>query len=63
MKQFTLRVPENLAKVKRIKEIYKEKIPDAPALLFKILEEQEKRLENVKAKYGDYPLPSLFEKE
>jgi phosphoenolpyruvate carboxykinase (GTP) len=45
LKQFTLRVPENLAKVKRVREICKGKIPDAPPLLFKILEEQEKRLQ------------------
>lgn len=41
---FTLRVPENLAKIARIKEIYA-KIPNAPKAIFEALDEQKKRLE------------------
>ena len=59
-RQFTLRIPENLAKIKRITEIYKTKASDTPAALFKILEEQKKRLEEAKVKYGDYVTPSVF---
>ncbi|OQX54288.1 MAG: phosphoenolpyruvate carboxykinase (GTP) [Candidatus Omnitrophica bacterium 4484_213] len=43
-KEFTLRIDANLAKVERIIEIYKTKIPDAPKILFEILEEQKRRL-------------------
>jgi len=42
--QFTLRVKDNLEKLERIKEVYL-KVPDAPKILFEILNEQKKRLE------------------
>ncbi len=44
-KEFNLRIDENLAKVERIIEIYKTKVADAPKILFEILEEQKKRLQ------------------
>ncbi|MCD6231115.1 phosphoenolpyruvate carboxykinase (GTP) [Candidatus Aerophobetes bacterium] len=62
-KQFTLRIPENLAKIERIVKIYKEKVPDAPEILFKILGEQKKKLEEARIKYGDYVVPALFLRE
>jgi len=62
-KQFTLRIPENLAKIERIVKIYKEKVPDAPEILFKILGEQKKKLEEARIKYGDYVVPTLFLRE
>ena len=43
--QFTIRIPENLAKISRIIEIYKTKVPNAPDILFKVLNEQKRRLE------------------
>jgi len=63
VKQFTLRIPENLAKIERIVEIYKTKVPDAPDILFKILEEERKRLEGTRTEYGDYVTPDVLEKE
>jgi len=45
MKQFTLRVQQNIEKIERITQIYKTKVSDAPRILFDILEEQKKRLE------------------
>ena len=60
VKQFTLRVPNHLAKIERIIAIYRE-IPDIPELLFKVLEEQRERLQQVRAKYGDYIPPMKFE--
>ncbi|UCF71337.1 MAG: phosphoenolpyruvate carboxykinase (GTP) [candidate division WOR-3 bacterium] len=57
MKQFTVRVPENLAKVDRIKEIYETKVSDTPKILFDVLEEQRKRLLDAQKKYGDYITP------
>ena len=59
LKQFTLRVPENLAKIDRIMGIYK-KIPDTPQMLFKLLEEQRQRLNKAREKYGDYISPDKF---
>jgi phosphoenolpyruvate carboxykinase (GTP) len=61
-KQFMLRIPENLAKIERIKKIYENKsqIPDAPKIIFEELEKQRKRLIQAKEKYGDYITPDKF---
>jgi phosphoenolpyruvate carboxykinase (GTP) len=61
--QFKLRVNENLDKIKRIEETYHNKyiVPDAPEILFEVLDRQRKRLNEAKEKYGDYILPDQFE--
>ncbi len=61
-KQFMLRIPENLAKIERIKKIYENKaqIPDAPKVIFEELEKQRQRLMQAKEKYGDYITPDKF---
>jgi len=46
-KQFALRVEKNLAKIDRMMNLYR-KVPDTPGILFKVLEEQKKRLEKVR---------------
>jgi len=46
--QFTLRIPQNIEKIERITQIYKTEVPDAPGILFDILDKQKKRLENAK---------------
>ncbi len=56
-KQFTVRVPENLAKIERILDIYKTKIHGAPEVLFDTLGEEKKRLEELKKEKGDYVEP------
>ncbi len=58
--QFTLRIQENLAKIERIIKIYKEGVPDAPPILFNLLNEQKERLSEAKARYGDYIAPATF---
>jgi len=60
IKQFTTRVPENLAKIERITKIY-EKISDTPKVVFRVLEEQRQRLMEVRRKYGDYIPPGKFQ--
>jgi phosphoenolpyruvate carboxykinase (GTP) len=60
-KQFTIRMPENLAKIERIRKIYKSTVADTPPVLFEILEEEEKRLIKARAKYGDYIPPDKWE--
>jgi len=57
---FTLRIPENLSRIERIREIYKTKVPNTPEILFTALEEQEKRLEEAREKYGYYIPPQKF---
>ncbi|MCP2519146.1 phosphoenolpyruvate carboxykinase (GTP) [Candidatus Aminicenantes bacterium AC-335-K20] len=56
-KQFMIRIPENLAKIERIKNIYETQVPDAPEILFKVLEEQKQRLLKAREKLGDYITP------
>ncbi|WP_456421256.1 phosphoenolpyruvate carboxykinase (GTP) [Thermococcus sp.] len=60
-KQFTIRVPELLAKIDRIEKIYREKVKEVPEELFRVLENERKRLLEAREKYGDYILPSMLE--
>ena len=55
-KQFTIRIPELLAKIERIRGIY-EDIGDVPSEVFKEINAEEKRLKDAKKKYGDYISP------
>ncbi|HDM42954.1 MAG TPA: phosphoenolpyruvate carboxykinase (GTP) [Firmicutes bacterium] len=61
-KQFTLRVPESIAKIDRIEEIYRTKVHDTPDIVFKVMNEQRMRLNEAREKYGDYILPEEFTK-
>ncbi|MGB9960440.1 MAG: phosphoenolpyruvate carboxykinase (GTP) [Candidatus Bathyarchaeales archaeon] len=63
LKQFTIRVPENLAKIERVKSFYREKVSDAPEELFQILDQQRERLLKAKELFGDYVSPENFEEE
>ncbi len=60
IKQFTIRIPENLAKIERITNIYKTKVPDTPHILFEYLDEQEKRLNETVKIHGNYVSPLEF---
>jgi phosphoenolpyruvate carboxykinase (GTP) len=61
--QFTIRVPENLAKIERVQRFYQENVTDTPLELFGILYLQRQRLMDAREKYGDYISPECFEKE
>ncbi len=54
--QFTIRARENLAKINRITKIYST-IEGTPPILFKVFEEQKKRLLDAQARFGDYISP------
>ncbi len=56
-RQFTVRVPEHIAKIDRISNIYKNNIPDTPAQVFAALEAQRQRLLEAKEKHGNYITP------
>ncbi|MDK2853608.1 MAG: phosphoenolpyruvate carboxykinase [Thermococcaceae archaeon] len=60
-KQFTIRVPEFLAKIERIEKIYGD-VGNIPEELFKVLEKERERLLKAKEKYGDYISPFQLEK-
>ncbi len=57
VEQFTLRIPENLAKLDRIETIYRTKVADTPAIFFDTLAAQRDRLLAAQAKHGDYISP------
>jgi len=60
-KQFTTRVPENLAKIERVQRFYQENVTDTPLEMFGILYLQRDRLLKAQAKFGDYISPEKFE--
>lgn len=62
VKQFTIRVRENIAKINRVEKFFKDNVPDAPPELFKILEEQRERLITVQKEFGNYVSPKELEK-
>ena len=57
--QFTIRVPELLAKIERIRKIYSE-MDNVPDELFQELNNEEKRLKESQEKFGDYISPFKF---
>lgn len=57
VKQFTIRVPENLAKIDRLMEIYTKRVLDTPQILFEAFKDQKIRLEKVRDELGDYIPP------
>lgn len=61
IKQFTIRVPENLAKIDRVSRFYQENVTDTPLEMFGQLYMQRERLLAAQAKYGDYISPEKFE--
>ena len=63
IKQFTIRVPENLSKIDRMIDIYTNRVQDTPEILFKILKEQKLRLVKFQNKFNDYISPFDLIKE
>lgn len=59
VKQFTIRVEENLKKVERVEAFWK-KVSDAPEEVFEVLEAQRKRLLDAERKFGKYVSPEAF---
>ncbi|MBA7680284.1 Phosphoenolpyruvate carboxykinase [GTP] [subsurface metagenome] len=57
VQQFTIRIPENLAKLDRVEKVYKEKVSDTPQVLFDTFAEVRKRLKAAQDKHGDYISP------
>jgi phosphoenolpyruvate carboxykinase (GTP) len=59
LEQFKLRVPEQLAKLERIEAVYRQEW-GIPEILFSTLEEQRKRLSDVRDDFGDYISPLVL---
>jgi len=61
VKQFTIRVAENLAKIERVQRFYQENVSDTPLEMFGILYLQRERLLKARERFGDYISPESFE--
>jgi phosphoenolpyruvate carboxykinase (GTP) len=57
--QFTVRIPERLAKLERVEKTYRS-MGSVPARLYEVLDEQRSRLAEARAKFGDYVGPSTL---
>jgi phosphoenolpyruvate carboxykinase (GTP) len=57
VQQFTIRIPENLAKLDRVETIYTEKVADTPQVLYNTFAEVRSRLKAARDKHGDYISP------
>ncbi len=57
VQQFTIRIPENLAKLDRVEKIYEQKVSDTPQILFDTFAEVRKRLKAAGDKHGNYISP------
>jgi phosphoenolpyruvate carboxykinase (GTP) len=63
VEQFTIRIPENLAKLDRVEKIYREKVSDTPQILYDTFDEVRKRLIDAQTEHGDNISPlDLLEK-
>ena len=57
VEQFTIRIPENLAKLDRIEKIYRQDVSDTPQIVLEMLAAQRDRLQLLGASKGDYVSP------
>jgi len=57
VKQFTIRVPENLAKIERVQKYHSQNVPNSPQIVYDTLAATRKRLSEASDKYGDYISP------
>jgi phosphoenolpyruvate carboxykinase (GTP) len=58
--QFSIRVQENMSKIKRVRQFYKKNVTYTPEAVFWVLNQQYERLLDAKEKYGDYISPEQF---
>ena len=57
VRQFTIRVAENLAKIRRVTEFHRTQSADAPPVLFEVLRQQQDRLQALQQAKGDRVSP------
>jgi phosphoenolpyruvate carboxykinase (GTP) len=57
IKQFTIRVPENLAKIDRVEKYHRENIPGSPQAVYDTLKTTRDRLNKARELHGDYISP------
>ena len=57
IEEFTVRTGNLLAKIGRVEEIYKTKVPDTPQIVFDVFGRQRERLNAAKDKLGEFISP------
>ncbi|HOD81850.1 MAG: Phosphoenolpyruvate carboxykinase (GTP) [Planctomycetes bacterium ADurb.Bin126] len=57
LKQFSIRVPQNLSKLQRVEQFHRTQVDDAPAAIFEVLAQQRDRLLEAQKTYGDLVSP------
>ena len=57
IRQFTIRVPENIAKIERVEKYHRENVPDSPQAVYETLKITRERLNKAREKHGDYISP------
>ncbi len=57
IEQFTVRIPNLLAKIDRVEAIYKAKVADTPQIVYDVFDRIRKRLADLQAKSGDMVSP------
>jgi len=62
-RQFTVRIPEWLAKIERVTNYYRKNEPDTPPIFYEIIEQQKKRLLDARERFGDYIAPEKLPEE
>ncbi len=55
--QFTIRVPENLAKLERVERYLRENVPNNPQIVYDTLDATRRRLNDARDRHGDYISP------
>jgi phosphoenolpyruvate carboxykinase (GTP) len=61
VEQFTIRIPELLAKIDRIEKVYRAE-PAIPQIVFDVFDANRKRIKDAQAKHGDYISPFDLQK-
>ncbi|TRO51289.1 phosphoenolpyruvate carboxykinase (GTP) [Candidatus Bathyarchaeota archaeon] len=60
LNQFSIRVEENMAKIKRVRQFYKKNVTYTPEAVFWVLNQQYERLLDAKEKFGNNITPEKF---
>jgi phosphoenolpyruvate carboxykinase (GTP) len=63
VKQFTIRIRENLAKMDRVEKFHRETVDDSPAEVFEVLAAQRERLIEAQKQFGDEASPESMPAE
>jgi phosphoenolpyruvate carboxykinase (GTP) len=63
VRHFTIRVPENLDKIRRVQEFCRAKVADAPPIVAEVLDAQRRWLEEAQAQFGDRVPPDSLPRD